>query len=110
VQLRIAIQSLNSAGPLAPAGLTLALWLAMVVLSFSPVLHQLIHPDSQSAGHECLVTHFAKGHVLSDASVSLIPIIHPVCVVAPLPVDLRFVLSPEYRLSPSRAPPTLSST
>jgi hypothetical protein len=88
----------------------LTLWLAVVVISVSPALHQLLHHDSQSDKHECLITHFAKGNFLSDASVGVVLLVNPVCVVAPLPVDLRCVSSPKYRLPPSRAPPALFSS
>jgi hypothetical protein len=90
--------------------LALTLWLAVVVLSISPVLHQLLHRDSQSARHECLVTHFVKSQVLSGASAGAVIVFAPVRVVAPLPVDLTFLSPPEYRLSPSRAPPALLSS
>jgi len=95
---------------MAAVGLMFTLWLAVVVMSVSPALHQLFHQDSQGDKHECLLTHFAKGLVLSGASVGVFLIVDPVCLVAPLPVDLKFVSSPEYRLSPSRAPPALLSS
>ena len=101
------MRRLNSAGRLAVAGWMLTLWLAVVVIFVSPALHQLLHHDSQSDKHECLITHFAKGNFLSDALVGVVLVVNPVCVVAPLPVGLKFVSSPEYRLSPSRAPPAL---
>jgi len=88
----------------------LTLWLAVVVLSTSPALHQLLHRDSQSGKHECLVTHFIKNLVLSGASAGVVLMVDPVCVVAPLPADLTFVSPPAYRLSPSRAPPALLSS
>jgi hypothetical protein len=104
------IRRLNSAVQLAATGLMLTLWLAVVVLSISPALHQLLHHDSQSGKHECLVTHFIKNQVLSGASAGVVLMVDPVCVAASLPVDLTFVSPPEYRLSPSRAPPALFSS
>jgi hypothetical protein len=95
---------------MAAAGLMLTLWLVVVVMSVSPALHQLFHRDSQSGKHECLVTYFAKGHVLSGASTGVVLMVDSVCVVAPPPVALTFVSPPEYSLSPSRAPPALLSS
>jgi hypothetical protein len=88
----------------------LTLWLAVVALSISPALHQLLHHDSQSGKHECLVTHFIKSQVFSGASASVVLVVDPVRVAAPLPVALAFVSSPEYSLSSSRAPPALFSS
>jgi hypothetical protein len=95
---------------MAAAGLMLTLWLAVIVVSVSPALHELLHHDSQNGKHECLVTHFVKGHVLSGASVGVVLMVDPVCAAALRPVDLTFVSPPEYRLSPSRAPPALFSS
>lgn len=104
------MRRLSSVGRLAVAGWLLTLWLAVVVISVSPALHQLLHHDSQSDKHECLVTYFIKGHVLSGASADVVLVVNPVCGTAPLPVDLKFASSPEYRLSPSRAPPAVFSS
>jgi hypothetical protein len=88
----------------------LILWLTVVVISVSPALHQLLHHDSRNDNHGCLITHFAKGNLLADASVGVVLVVNPVWVVAPLPVDLELVLPPQYRLSPSRAPPAVLSS
>ena len=104
------MRRLNSAGRLAVAGWMLTLWLAVVVISVSPALHQLLHHDFQSDQHECLITHFAKGCFPSEASVGVALMAYLVWVVAPLPVDLKFVSSLEYCLSYSRAPPAVLSS
>jgi hypothetical protein len=104
------MRGLNPPGRLAAAGGMLALWLAVMVISSSPTLHHWLHDDSQNGKHECLVTLFAKGSFVSEAPASLVGLVDPACVAAPLPVDLKFVSPPEFRLPPGRAPPaTLSS-
>lgn len=110
VQLRTAIRRLKSAGQRAAAGLMLALWLAMGVVSVSPALHQWLHDDSKSGKHECLISYLTKGHVLSGASDGVVLLVDPVCIVAPAPAGLTMVSSAEYRLSPSRAPPAQFSS
>ncbi len=83
----------------------LALWLAAVLVSLSPWLHESLHSDSQSANHTCLVTLLTKSHLWSSPSpvvrvrapntrIELPPAAAPVC---PSSTDCR--------LAPSRAPP-----
>jgi hypothetical protein len=95
---------------MAIVGLMLTLWLAVVVLSTSPALHQWMHPDSQGGSHECLVTHFIKSQVLSDASTGIVPATELICVANSRSPDQTLVSQPEYRLFPSRAPPALFSS
>ena len=104
------MRGLNPPVRLSVAGGMLALWLALMVISSSPTLHQWLHDDSQNGKHECLATLFAKGIFLAEDSASLVSLVDPACVTAPLPAELKFVSLPEFRLPPSRAPPaTLSS-
>jgi hypothetical protein len=88
----------------------LALWLGTFAVSASPQLHRLLHPDAQSASHQCVVTQ-VKDHLLLSASPP---------VTAPVPEFQSFVLAcfsetnfpgeRDYRLPPSRAPPSLFSS
>lgn len=104
------MRGLNAPVRLSAAGGMLALWLALVVISSSPTLHQWLHDDSQSGKHECLATLFAKGIFLAEASASLVGLVDPACVTAPLPGDLKLFSPPEFRLPPSRAPPATVSS
>lgn len=103
------VRGLRSASLMAATGLMLTLWLSVMVLSISPSLHRLLHRDAQNSHHDCLVTHFVKSQVLSGASVAVVPAVDCASFVAPFVFALPFVSQPENRLSPSRAPPALSS-
>jgi hypothetical protein len=78
-------------------------------LSVSQALHQLLHRDASSGSHVCLACSIAQGHV-SAAALAAVPAapasswfsVLPAAEVSPLPGF-------DYRLSPSRAPPALSS-
>ena len=48
------------------AALMLGLWLVVSVFALSPNLHHLLHKDSESVTHYCLITQFAKGSLPSD--------------------------------------------
>ena len=90
---------------IAPALLMLALWLGLVGLASSERLHRLLHPDSHQLDHECLVTGFAKSHLLG-VTISA----HPVSACAVWlglaeTVGSLHVASADVRLSLSRAPP-----
>jgi hypothetical protein len=83
----------------------LAGFIALLLFTSSSQLHRLIHPDADSADHECAITMLAHGQL--DA-----PVVPPVLVafVAAvfflLPLFQSAVISSfDYRLCPSRAPP-----
>jgi hypothetical protein len=88
----------------------LALWLMTFAMAACPRLHELLHHDAQSATHSCLVTHVQ--HQLLTAGF--------VAVVVPAPpatgpesisfAAVQFLPTRDYRLSPSRAPPSVSSS
>ena len=72
-----------------------------------PALHQLLHSDAQGANHQCLITQFEQGSIPGAAGTfNLLPerptgfttVLHSAS-------ELRRALY--YRLSPSRAPPSL---
>ena len=82
----------------------LCLVLVLDALAASPVLHQLVHHDADTPGHECVVTLFLHGQI--DSSV--------VAVVAIIPPGRINFLSPALApvfnaqvetLPPGRAPP-----
>jgi hypothetical protein len=90
--------------------LMLLLWLLTAALAASPDLHHLLHPDSKSATHECLVTLLSKSQLLGGGAAG--------CALAPVPIifaSLRIIESSpssgvDLRLSPSRAPPVLPAS
>jgi hypothetical protein len=76
------------------------------MLASTPGLHQCLHPDASSPGHECLITTFAAGQVVLAGPVMLffLPALWLVvraCLRASQPQAMR-----DRRLDPSRAPPT----
>jgi hypothetical protein len=70
----------------------------------SPSLHQLIHPDAGSPGHQCVISLLQSGHV--NATVALAVFIPPgLYGVCSLLAETFRVPAFDYRFSPSRAPP-----
>ena len=90
--------------------LMLGLWLGLSVIAVSPDLHHLLHKDSQRATHHCLIAQLGKGSLLfgfaSDDALA------PALVSEVLPpfATVYFLATSDHRLSPSRAPPSVSSS
>jgi hypothetical protein len=84
----------------------LFLWLATFAAAVSPQIHRLVHPDAASATHFCLLTQVRHGSM----ALGVLPVVAP----APPALQMWVVRCPDapvlssfdYRLSPSRAPPT----
>jgi hypothetical protein len=88
----------------------LLLWTATSLVALSPGLHHWLHADAQSANHDCVFTHVSKGQLLGAAPGHLIVVAEFFLVRSFLPDEPRFVPAAVYRWSPSRAPPSVSST
>jgi hypothetical protein len=85
----------------------LAGFLALLLFTSSPQLHKLIHPDADSADHECAITMLAHGHVDTPmAQPVLVAFVAAVFFLLPLLQSAVFSYF-DYRLCPSRAPPRL---
>ncbi len=93
------------------AGIALSLALLVLVLNAMaacPALHELVHHDADTPGHDCVVTMFAHGQVDSAAVEVSVPI--PSTVVATAPQFAIFVFAPVVEnLPPGRAPPLFSA-
>ncbi len=89
------------------AGLMVFLWVAAVVVSLSPALHQFLHQDSQSGHHECLVTQMSKSQVSCGASPGLGLVCCPNGLILVASESSTQVPAPEYVLLPNRGPPPL---
>ena len=83
------------------------LWTAMWALEISPALHQLLHKDAQSPGHNCLVTQLQRSLVESAFATALAPAPPPACSCRLSCADFQFYPSYDYRLTPSRGPPAV---
>ena len=87
----------------------LFLWLGTVSLAVFPQLHRWLHDDADSPAHACLVTQIRH----QGALVGVAPAAAPTLVLAELPAapisEVLFLPAGDYRLSPSRAPPLISS-
>ena len=92
------------------ASLMLLLWLATFALIASPELHHLFHSDSQAADHHCLITQVQQHLLLAGVVVIAVPLPEAAAFTAADPVELHFLPACDYRVSPSRAPPLLSSS
>jgi hypothetical protein len=88
----------------------LLLWLGLLGAAVSPQLHQLLHKDSQNPTHNCVVTQVQQQAFLGtcDRLVVSDPVLTSIGFV-PL-AETRIFPTTDYRLSPSRAPPSLFSS
>lgn len=86
------------------AGL-LVLWLGLGLAAASNPLHQWLHPDATASSHVCLITVLAQGHLLVELPPALV--LEPVRVWfgQPAPSGFPSWPQPDYRFSPTRAPP-----
>ena len=94
----------------AAVAVMLSLWVGLFALAAVPELHHLLHPDAQKATHNCLVTQIQHQQVLGEC----VPVVVPAAPTAVLGSasagDCQFVPTTDYRLSPSRAPPSIASS
>jgi len=84
----------------------LFLWLATSLLAASPDLHRLLHLDAQDPNHHCLVSQLQEHSPLAASSVMMTPV-PAVSLQATVCVYDFVPFSFDYRLSPSRAPPSV---
>jgi hypothetical protein len=98
------------AGKCAAAGLMFVLWLGSFLLASSPELHRLLHSDAQSPNHHCLVTQIKEHSVVSGCAALSAPVFTPTTFAPVRCAEFQFVPSCDYRLSPSRAPPSAFSS
>lgn len=87
----------------------MSLWLIVLGIAASPNLHGLLHKDSQSPTHTCVVTQVQQQTFLSSGTLLSVPL--PVFFRAEegrllhsLPPSTR-----DLRLADGRAPPVLST-
>lgn len=92
------------------AGLMLALWLITFTLAVCPQFHQLLHHDAQNATHSCLITQVQQ-HLLTTGFVAVVVPAPPEAIVGSICFgEFQYLPTRDYRLSPSRAPPSVSSS
>ena len=85
------------------------LWLGTFALTVSPQLHRWLHEDADSPTHACLVTQLRQHLLLVGfAPVVAAPLVLTRIASVEFP-EVQFLPSGDYRLSPSRAPPLISS-
>jgi hypothetical protein len=85
----------------------LLLWLGTCTLSIFPELHRLLHTDAQSPTHHCLATQFQQHSSVPELAPAIGALAPPLVICDPLKSELQFCSSFDYRLSPSRAPPSI---
>ena len=83
----------------------LASFLALLLFSSSPRLHKLIHPDADSADHQCAITMLAQGQVNAPVTPPVLVAFVPFLFSLLPPLQLAPISSFDYRFSSSRAPP-----
>lgn len=74
-------------------------------LSVSHTLHQNLHRDGSPGSHFCLVCSLAKGQLTSAEAVATLLFLVLIFLFVLSPATISPLVSPDYRLSPSRAPP-----
>ena len=85
------------------------LWLGTFALTVSPQLHRWLHEDAGSSTHTCLVTQLRHYSLLAGfAPVVAAPVVLTQTATVAFP-EVQVLPSGDYRLSPSRAPPLISS-
>ncbi len=95
----------NQASRRVPAVICLALFLILQVFTSSETLHKLIHPDADSADHQCAITMFVHGQVNSvETGVAVIVLVAAIFFAVP-PLQSAVFSSFDYPFSASRAPP-----
>jgi hypothetical protein len=94
------------AGKLAAVSLMLLLWVGTVALVSSPELHRLLHVDSQSPNHHCFISQLGKSSVLPGLPSLASPTPALTWIGLVRLSDLQYFSIFDYRLSPSRAPPS----
>ena len=91
------------------AGLMLALWLVMVLLTVSPQLHHLLHEDSQDATHHCLVTQLGDGSFITGDAGITSPVEPPAASFSAIISESDVSSATDRRLPSGRAPPATPS-
>ena len=91
----------------AAVAVMISLWVAIWALEVSPGLHRLLHEDAESPGHHCLVTQFQHHLLLPGFVAALAPALPDSSHALIRSGDFQFYPSYDYRLSPSRAPPSV---
>ena len=110
VQFRLSAERRSSIGRITMVSVMLGLLLAISALAVSAQLHHLLHQDSQNANHHCLAAQLNKAPLAAGFA--------GVSIAAPTSVflasvgfaEFRYFPSSDYRVSPSRAPPSASSS
>ena len=109
VQRRLTAHRRSSIGRIAAVSVMLGLLLGISALAVSPHLHHLLHQDSKSANHNCLAAQLNKAPLV--AGYANVSIVAPTSVFPGSAgfVEFRYFPASDYRLSPSRAPPSSPS-
>ena len=79
----------------------------MFALEVSPQLHQALHKDAQNPGHNCLVTKLQQGLLDSGYVATFAPAPPQTASYNLNHFESQFLPSYDYRLAPSRAPPSV---
>jgi hypothetical protein len=97
-------------GRVSIVGLMLGLMLGLGVLALSPRLHHLLHKDSQSVTHQCLITQLGKGNLVFGFTSAELVTPPPVGFSLLRCAEFQFLPTADYRFSSSRDPPTVFSS
>jgi hypothetical protein len=82
----------------------LGLWLFIALLAAVPQFHRVLHADSDSPTHHCVVEKLTSSSFIHGPAADVH--VDPVCeAFGSAPAENVYVSSVDLRLSPSRAPP-----
>ncbi len=94
---------------LAMAGLLLASWLVTTAMAASPALHEYFHHDAGSPDHQCAVTLFTHGQLMTADTAPVLAVFAVLLLFwVPLLASSEFS-SADLRLGFGRAPPSFFS-
>ncbi len=100
---------MSKLGKPAFSGFLVALVLLLNALAAAPSLHELIHQDSDHAGHACAITLFTHGQVdLADCAVPVA--VPPARIEATAFIIFSVPSTAMENLPPGRAPPAVISS
>ena len=96
----------RGSGKVAVVSGMLLLWLGLFAVATSPQLHRLLHKDAQDFQHQCLITQIKQQWLPAGCPPISVPVPQSTNFEAVFCADSQFGSIYDYRLSPSRAPPS----
>jgi hypothetical protein len=91
------------------AGLLLASFLLTTAMAACPTLHEYFHHDAKDKHHQCAVTLFARGQLMTADTAPVLAVFILLMLFCLMPAQLAEFSSVDLRLGFGRAPPPFFS-